>query len=33
MIKERASLTDKIIACAYNVHSKLGPGFSESIIP
>ncbi|MFH1459493.1 MAG: GxxExxY protein [Candidatus Omnitrophota bacterium] len=31
MIKERDLLTEKIIACAYNVHSKLGPGFSESI--
>ncbi|MFH1458849.1 MAG: GxxExxY protein, partial [Candidatus Omnitrophota bacterium] len=31
MIKERDPLTEKIIACAYNVHSKLGPGFNESI--
>ena len=31
MIKERGPLTEKIIACAYKVHSKLGPGFTESI--
>ena len=31
MIKERDPLTEKIIACAYKVHSKLGPGFNESI--
>ncbi|MFH1093304.1 MAG: GxxExxY protein [Candidatus Omnitrophota bacterium] len=31
MIKERDPLTDKIIACAYKVHSKLGPGFNERI--
>jgi GxxExxY protein len=24
-------LTEKIIACAYKVHSKLGPGFNEDI--
>ncbi|MBN2119508.1 MAG: GxxExxY protein [Candidatus Omnitrophica bacterium] len=31
MIKERDSLTEKIIACAYKVHSNFGPGFNESI--
>ncbi|MFH1771574.1 MAG: GxxExxY protein [Candidatus Omnitrophota bacterium] len=31
MIKERDPLTEKIIACAYKVHSKLGPGFNENI--
>ena len=31
MIKEKDPLTEKIIACAYEVHSELGPGFSESI--
>ncbi|MFH1771739.1 MAG: GxxExxY protein [Candidatus Omnitrophota bacterium] len=31
MIKERDPLTEKIIACAYRVHSKLGPGFNENI--
>jgi len=30
-IKTRDPLTEKIIACAYKVHSKLGPGFSEKI--
>lgn len=29
--KERDSLTEKIIACAYKVHSELGPGYKESI--
>ena len=31
MIEGRDSLTAKIIACAYNVHSELGPGFNENI--
>ncbi|MBN2119934.1 MAG: GxxExxY protein [Candidatus Omnitrophica bacterium] len=30
-IKERDPLTEKIIACAYKVHSELGPGFNEKI--
>ncbi len=30
-IKTRDPLTEKIIACAYRVHSEVGPGFSESI--
>jgi GxxExxY protein len=30
-IKERDPLTERIIACAYKVHSELGPGFSENI--
>lgn len=30
-MKERNPLTEKIIACAYKVHSKIGPGFNESI--
>lgn len=29
--KEKDPLTEKIIACAYGVHSKIGPGFNESI--
>jgi len=29
--KEKDPLTEKIIACAYKVHSKLGPGFNERI--
>jgi GxxExxY protein len=29
--KERDPLTEKIIACAYKVHSELGPGFGEKI--
>ena len=31
MIKEKDPLTEKIIACAYEVHSELGPGFNEGI--
>lgn len=31
MIEERDPLTEKIIACAYKVHSQLGPGFNEII--
>ena len=31
MIKQRDLLTDKIIACAYNIHSELGPGFNERL--
>jgi len=30
-IKERDQLTEKIIRCAYKVHSELGPGFNEKI--
>ena len=30
-IKERDPLTEKIIACCFQVHSELGPGFSEKI--
>ena len=30
-IKNRNPLTERIIACAYKVHSQLGPGFNESI--
>ena len=30
-MKERDPLTEKIIKCAYEVHSKLGPGFNEKI--
>jgi len=30
-IKKRDPLTEKIIACAYKVHSQLGPGFNEKI--
>ena len=29
--KEKDFLTEKIIACAYKVHSTLGPGFNENI--
>ena len=31
MIKDKDPLTEKIIACAYKVHSELGPGFNEGI--
>ena len=31
MIKDRDALTEKVIACAYKVHSALGPGFNEGI--
>ena len=31
MIKNKDPLTEKIIACAYKVHSQLGPGFNENI--
>ena len=31
MIKDRDPLTEKVIACAYKVHSALGPGFNEGI--
>ncbi|MFH2146256.1 MAG: GxxExxY protein [Candidatus Omnitrophota bacterium] len=30
-IKNRDPLTGRIIACAYKVHSELGPGFNERI--
>ncbi|MDD5454625.1 MAG: GxxExxY protein [Candidatus Ratteibacteria bacterium] len=30
-IKERDPITSRIIACAYKVHSELGPGFNEKI--
>jgi len=30
-IKARDPLTERIIACAYKVHSSLGPGFNEKI--
>jgi GxxExxY protein len=30
-IKERDPLTERIIACAFKVHSELGPGFNEKI--
>lgn len=30
-IKERDPLTERIIACAYKIHSELGPGFNEKI--
>ncbi|OGW76107.1 MAG: hypothetical protein A2Z72_01990 [Omnitrophica bacterium RBG_13_46_9] len=30
-IKEQDPLTERIIACAYRVHSELGPGFNEKI--
>ena len=30
-IKKSDTLTEKIIGCAYKVHSKLGPGFNEII--
>ena len=31
MIKDRDALTERVIACAYKVHSALGPGFNEGI--
>ena len=31
MIKDKDPLTEKIIGCAYKVHSELGPGFNEFI--
>jgi GxxExxY protein len=31
VIKDKDPLTEKIIACAYKVHSELGPGFNEGI--
>jgi GxxExxY protein len=31
VIKNRDPLTEKVIACAYKVHSELGPGFNEGI--
>lgn len=30
-IKSRDPLTERIIACAYKVHSELGPGFNEQL--
>lgn len=30
-MEERDPLTEKIIACCFNVHSELGPGFNEKI--
>lgn len=30
-IRKRDPLTEKVIACAYKVHSDLGPGFNERI--
>jgi GxxExxY protein len=30
-IEKRDPLTERIIACAYKVHSELGPGFNENI--
>ena len=30
-IGHKDSLTEKIISCAYKVHSELGPGFNERI--
>ncbi|HEX7474793.1 MAG TPA: GxxExxY protein [Dehalococcoidales bacterium] len=30
-IKDRDPLTEKIIACAYQVHRELGPGFNERL--
>lgn len=29
--RDRDPLTERIIACAYKVHSELGPGFNEGI--
>jgi len=31
VIKDRDALTERVIACAYKVHSALGPGFNEGI--
>ena len=31
VIKDKDVLTEKVIACAYKVHSALGPGFNEGI--
>ena len=31
MMKDKDPLTEKVIACAYEVHSALGPGFNEGI--
>jgi GxxExxY protein len=31
VIKDRDALTEKVIACAYKVHSALGPGFNEGL--
>jgi GxxExxY protein len=31
VIKDKDPLTEKIIGCAYKVHSELGPGFTEGI--
>jgi hypothetical protein len=30
-IRDKDPLTERIIACAYKVHSELGPGFNEGI--
>ncbi len=30
-MEEKDSLTEKIIACCFRVHSELGPGFNEKI--
>jgi hypothetical protein len=31
VIKDGDAFTEKVIACAYKVHSALGPGFNEGI--
>jgi len=31
LIKEKDTLTEKIIGCCYKVHNELGPGFNEKI--
>ncbi len=31
VIRDKDPLTEKIIGCAYKVHSELGPGFNEGI--
>jgi GxxExxY protein len=31
VIKDKDPLTERIIGCAYKVHSELGPGFNETI--